>query len=128
MRILIVDDNTGTLNALKACAVGAGHEVLIAKSPGEALTRITASVDEGPEIDVLVTDLKMPGMDGLELIGAARKLRTELRAVLMTAYGNERVKNQLSQLGWCAYLEKPFGPEEFIRAVDTVGIHKEVLT
>lgn len=127
MRILIVDDDTGTLNSLKACAVSAGLDVVEANSPGRALAHIAASVDQGAGIDVLVTDLKMPGMDGLELIQTARKVRADLRAILMTAYGRERVKNRLSELGGCNYLEKPFSPEEFIHAVNEVGIQKKAV-
>jgi len=118
MRILIVDDDTGTLNALKACVMSAGHEAVVMNNPFRALSYVAASVGKSPAIDVLVTDLKMPGMDGLELIRAARETRSELRAVLMTAYGSDRVRNRLSELRSCEYLDKPFNPAEFISAIE----------
>ncbi len=118
MRILAVDDDTGTLNALRAYLASAGHEVITAADGYEALDMIEASIQETQPIDVMVTDLKMPRMSGLELIRKARTERHWLPAVLMTAYGDESAQSQVKQLRSCGYLEKPFNPENLLAKID----------
>ena len=122
MKILIVDDDNGTLNAVKVGLLSKGHEALIAGSGEEALKIIKARKSGTEPLDLLMTDLRMPKMDGLRLIRAARKIMPDLKAILMTAYGDDNVKKKTRALGQCGYMDKPFRPETLIKMIMTNGI------
>lgn len=111
MKILLVDDDAGILNAMKANLVSFGYEVMFTKKAHQALQIIHGSTGHSDFVDLLITDLRMPGMDGLELIRSARRNNPTLQALLMTAYGNDEIRETVKALGSCGYLEKPFSPE-----------------
>lgn len=117
MKILVVDDDTGILNALRASLVSFGYQVIVAKGAHQALKIINGSTTNTDIVDLLVTDLRMPGMNGLELIRSARRTSPELKALLITAYGNDEVHEFVKNLGSCEYLEKPFSPENVRRLI-----------
>ena len=125
MDILVVDDDTGTLNAVKVGLLSKGHNALIAGSGEEALKIIKARKAKEEPLDLLLTDLKMPKMDGLKLIRAARKIIPEIKAILMTAYGDDNVKKKTRALGQCSYMDKPFRPEALIKMIMTNGMEKD---
>ncbi len=122
MKILIVDDDNGTLNAIKVGLLSKGHEAFIAGSGEEALKIIKARKSGAEPLDLLLTDLRMPRMDGLRLIRAARKIMPDIKAILMTAYGDDNVKKKTRALGQCGYMDKPFRPETLIKMIMTYGI------
>ena len=119
MKILIVDDDAGTLNALNACLSSFDHRVILAGEGDKALEIIEASGHTEP-IDLVVTDLKMPGMNGLDLIRAVRKEKPNLACILMTAYGNEVIRKEAERLGSCGYIEKPFSPEKLLKSINNL--------
>ena len=116
MKVLIVDDDPGTLNALSFGLSSMGHEVVTAKDGHEALDILDFSNNEERLVELLITDMRMPGMDGLELIHSARKLRPDIPAILMTAYGNPLLQREVGKLVGCKYVEKPFDPETLLEA------------
>lgn len=120
MRILIVDDDPGTLNALKAGLSSFGHHVIVAQRGSEALEIIQDSDEEPGAVDLVITDLKMPGTNGLDLIRSVRKARPGLASVLMTAFGNDDVRKEAVALGTCGYIEKPFTPETLLRTIKSL--------
>ena len=122
MRILVVDDNPGTLNAVKVGLLSKGHEVLIAGNGSDALKIIKATQAKSEPLDLLLTDLRMPKMNGLKLIREARKIMPDIKAILMTAYGDDNVKRKTRALGQCGYMDKPFRPETLIKMIMTYGI------
>ena len=69
--------------------------------------------------DLIVTDLRMPGTNGLELIRHVREASPATRTMLITAYGSPEIENQARLLG-SAYLSKPFSLQDFIAAVQDV--------
>ena len=117
MRILVVDDDIGTVNALRAHLASSGHQVVTAKDGYQALRVIEASTQGAEPIDLMVTDFKMPGMTGLELIRAVRKVAQALPAILMTAYGDDSLHRQATGEGRCGYLDKPFSPERLLSEI-----------
>ena len=118
MNILIVDDDRGNLNALKAHLSRYGHHVQTADRGKKALEVIRQTHDKGLSLDLLVTDLKMPEMDGIELLRSVNTLWPKIAKVLMTAYGGRRIRNCALHL--CAeYIEKPFPPELLIKKMET---------
>jgi two-component system, NtrC family, response regulator AtoC len=104
-RILLVDDDPGVLFALSELLEAQGAEVLTAASGAEALLRL-----EG--VDVVVTDLAMPGMTGLELLEQIRARDRELPVILITAHGSERTAVAAMKKGAYDYLTKPFDNDE----------------
>lgn len=122
MKILVVDDDPGTLNAVKVGLLSKGYDVLIAGSGEEALKIIKAKQANAEPLDLLLTDLRMPKMNGLKLIRAARKIMPNIKAIIMTAYGDDNVKKKTKALGQCGYMDKPFRPETLIKMIMTSGI------
>ena len=110
MKILVVDDDTGTLNALKASLISVGYQVEVAEGASQALKILRNAVTSMNNVDLMLTDLKMPDMNGLELIRFARKESPGLKTLLMTAHGTGKTQKALERIGSCGYLEKPFSP------------------
>jgi len=115
-RILIVDDEKSVAFFLAEhlTALGAGYEVETAGSGEEALALMQSRT-----YDLIITDLRMPGINGLELIERARSRSPHTRLILMTAYGNRRVESTAYQLGACRYLSKPFHIQDLVAAVQS---------
>lgn len=125
MKILVVDDDPGTRNSLKAGLTSFGYQVLAAADAPEALKILESSISGVEPVEIMVTDLKMPGMNGLELIRSARKMRSGLAAILMTAYGDDHIREEVTNLGRCGYIDKPFGPGTLLNMIkETVAVHK----
>jgi two-component system response regulator AtoC len=104
-RALLVDDDPGVLFALSELLEARGLAVVTARSGGEALAHL-----EG--IDVVVTDLAMPGMSGLELLEQVLLRDAALPVVLLTAHGSERAAVEAMKRGAYDYLAKPFDNDE----------------
>jgi DNA-binding NtrC family response regulator len=115
-KLLCVDDEAGVLFMLREVVTDRGHEAVTARSGAEALTKL-----EG--IDGVITDLSMPGMDGLELLKAIHERDASLPVILLTAHGSERVAVSAMKSGAYDYLTKPFDIDEMgvvlDRAVET---------
>ena len=111
MRILVVDDEETIRLALGELLRSEGHAVREAADGGEALAAL-----EGAPADLVLADLRMPGMDGMRLLEAVRAGFPDTLVVLITAQGDERTAVQALKLGAYDYVPKPFDNEE-IRAV-----------
>jgi len=118
MRVLIVDDEPCVAETLEAGLVSAGHQVLSASTGGEALQIVTLSAKKRKPVELLLTDLIIPGVNGLELIRSAGWLLPGLAAILITAYGVNNVRKEVMSLGSCQYLEKPFNIAELTNVID----------
>ncbi|HET9389034.1 MAG TPA: response regulator, partial [Steroidobacteraceae bacterium] len=87
-RVLVVDDEPGLLAALCEILTTEGYAALGVRSGPEALDALRAAMPEAARrFDVLITDLKMPGMDGIDLLHAARQIDADLVSVIMTGHG-----------------------------------------
>jgi DNA-binding NtrC family response regulator len=113
-KILLVDDRINTLKVLMAILIDEGYEVLQATSGAKALEIFQQHED----IDIVLSDLKMPGMDGLTLYHKMNTFRTAPPFVIMTAYGT--VKSAVGALkdGVTNYLIKPLDYEELAIVLD----------
>lgn len=109
-RILLVDDEAAVRTVLGAELEEHGYSVASAESAADAL----AYLDAGEPVDVLVTDLSMPGMDGVKLIGEAQRQRPRLRAILLTGYAGEATSLAVSGAlsGSFTLLRKPISGAE----------------
>ncbi|MCX6549741.1 MAG: response regulator [Acidobacteria bacterium] len=102
-RVLVVDDEASIRDLLTKTLALAEYDVDAAPDGRVALGRLRAA-----NYDLLVTDLKMPGMDGLSLIRDARRLMPALPIVIITAYSTEASAIEAINLGVSGYLTKPF--------------------
>lgn len=114
-RLLIVDDDVGMRENLAELFESLGYEVRTAANTHEALSSLAEA-----DVDLLLTDYKMPGPTGLELIEEARKRRPGLRAVLMTAFGDSFTAVESRRLGVAGTLSKPFEADEVVSFVERV--------
>lgn len=108
-RILVVDDETRVLFVLSKSLKKLDESLVIdtASSGSEALARLKSEPYE-----LVITDLRMPGMDGLELMGEIRSRHPQVRLILMTAYGSPEIEATAYRLGACRYIDKPFQIED----------------
>ena len=100
-RILIVDDDKNTRDGLQR-ALRRGYEVVLAESGDRALEILADA-----EFDVLLSDVRMPGIDGITLLQRARARHPELISVLLTAYGNVEIAVEAMKAGAYDFLMKP---------------------
>jgi PAS domain S-box-containing protein len=122
IHVLAVDDEADSLSLLRAVLEGAGARVSTAQSGADA---IDALRDGAP--DVLVADIGMPGMDGLQLIRALRQMDEPLRftpAAALTAYA--RAQDRITSLasGFQMHLVKPIDPVELVVAVSSLAVRR----
>jgi DNA-binding NtrC family response regulator len=103
--VLLVDDEPGVLFTLTEILAERGHRVLTARSGEEALSKLE-------DADAVLTDLAMPKMDGLELMGQIVLRDATLPVILLTAHGSERVAVSAMKQGAYHYLAKPFDIDE----------------
>ena len=120
MKILIVDDDPATVNALKASLISFDYQVVVAGEGLEALEIIKTSEKRDEPVDLMVTDLRMQGMNGLELIRSAKKMKPYLACILMTAFGSDDVQRELMSLISSRYIEKPFTPQRLLQVIKSV--------
>ncbi|WP_091833457.1 response regulator [Marininema halotolerans] len=106
-KVLVVDDQFGIRVLLKEVFSREGFQVLQAANGNVALEIIQV---EDP--DLVLLDMKMPGMDGLELLRHLRKEDLSPRVIMMTAYGELDMVKEASKLGALAHFTKPFDIEE----------------
>jgi CheY-like chemotaxis protein len=113
--ILIVDDEPKVAFFLGRALerYNSANRVTISHSGEEALQILGTS-----DVDVLVTDLRMPGISGLELIRWARASSPRTRSILITAYGSDEIRTQAYDLNASRYITKPFDIQQFTRAVE----------
>lgn len=122
-RILVVDDEEGLREFLSDTLEAAGHTVERAED-GEIAYRILKS----RAFHVLVTDLKMPGIDGMELVRRTRREQPEMEVVVLTAHGSVAGAVEAMKLGAFDYLEKPIPSPAALRlvvdrALERRGLH-----
>jgi len=112
LRVLVVDDEPHVRAALASWLREDGYQVLTAESGEQALDRLAA---RGAEI--LLVDIKMPGMSGLELQARVRELAPETTVIVMTAHASVETAVQALKQGAYDFIVKPFDPESMSRLV-----------
>jgi DNA-binding NtrC family response regulator len=120
-RILIVDDQEMMRDSLAATLAREGHEVVAAGDGPTAVNRLT-----GARFDLLLSDVKMPRMSGVELLQEARKLRPEMPVVLMTAFATVSTAVEAMKLGAYDYIQKPFDGDEVRLLVERTLEHSRL--
>ena len=109
MKILLVDDESAILETLSILFRGEGYEVSVADSGPKALAALE---DEKP--DLVLTDIRMPGAGGLEVLSHAREVDPEMPVILMTAQASLQSAVRAVNEGAYYYLQKPFANDELL--------------
>jgi excisionase family DNA binding protein len=102
-RVLVVDDEASIRDLLAKTLALAEYDVDLAQDGRVALERLRSQ-----PYDLLITDLRMPGIDGLGVIREARRLRTDIPVIIITGYSSESSAIEAVNLGVSGYLTKPF--------------------
>jgi CheY-like chemotaxis protein/glycine cleavage system H lipoate-binding protein len=119
-RILAVDDEKIILDSLRKMLVLGGYSIDTVESGSEALGLIRKR-----DYDFVFTDLKMPGMDGVEVTKAVKHLRPDIDVVVVTGYGTIETAVETVQYGAMDYVEKPFTEDELLAFVKTALIKRQ---
>ena len=114
-RILVVDDTAGTLEVIQRNLSSHGFRVFIALGVTEALPIL-----ESTPVDLVITDLKMPRVSGLDLIRHVRENFRDTEVMLITGYATIEGAVEAVKMGAEEYLAKPFTDEELLAAVQRV--------
>jgi two-component system response regulator HydG len=112
VRIVVADDEASARSGLATLLRDEGFEVVLAEDGSTALARVQEMAP-----DVLVTDLRMPGMDGIELLRHAREANPDLIVVLMTAFAEVETAVRAMQEGAEHYLTKPLQIDELVLVI-----------
>ncbi|MGV2828763.1 response regulator [Myxosarcina sp. GI1(2024)] len=111
-KILIVDDHRTIRQTVVQALEALGHQVVPATDGRDALRQL-----ENSEYDLMLLDLKMPGMDGLEVLKKAVKKYPDLPVVIISAHGTINSAIEAMKLGAVDFLEKPFTPQQLRRVI-----------
>ena len=111
-KILLVEDDPGIVVTLRRLLAGEGHDVCVETRGDNGLAK--ARTDS---FDVVVTDMKLPGLTGLELVRELHSAQPRLPIILMTAHGTTETAIEATKCGAYDYLLKPFEMPELIQLV-----------
>ena len=114
-RLLVVDDEANQRRMLAGILSRAGYEVVTAEGGQQALAALAEA-----RFDTLLTDQRMPGMDGLELLDRARSAQHDLPVVLMIGYSEGESSARLAELRPDAFVHKPFHPDLLIETLEAL--------
>ena len=115
-RILVVEDDEDMRENLRRILIGAGYEVHLARNGVKAI-----EVLERLRCHLVLTDLVMPGMGGLDLLDEIRRHEQNLPVVFLTAFGDRATFAKVTEMGAVDFLTKPF------RAASLLGIIQRIL-
>src|SRR5262245_14288625 len=111
-RILLIEDDPGITITLQRLLAGEGHEVVVEKRGDSGLARARAE-----DCDVVLCDLKLPGLSGLDLVRELHEAKPRLPIILMTAHGTTETAIEATKRGAFDYLLKPFEMPELLEVV-----------
>lgn len=114
--ILVVDDERDMLLLIeRIISEETGHKVVTVADPAEALELVKSGA-----FDMVITDLKMPGMDGIRLLEEIRAIDPAISVVVMTAFGTIETAVEATRKGACDFITKPFRRERILVTIENV--------
>ncbi|GEP44937.1 sigma-54-dependent transcriptional regulator [Brevifollis gellanilyticus] len=116
MQLLLIDDDDDFASSLTVVLEASGHEVTPA-SDGDMGVRLAAERD----FDLVITDFRMPGLGGLQVLEKIRAAKPRLPVILMTAYSTTERAIEATKAGAFDYLMKPFDPPELLAVIERAG-------
>jgi two-component system response regulator FlrC len=121
-RILVVDDEEGIRSFVAEALAASGHDVTQAADGDEALRRLAAR-----GFELVLTDLKMPGIDGMEVVRRVRAEQPEVEVIVLTAHGSVDTAVEAMKLGAFDYLQKPVGSPAELRLLVGRALERRTL-
>jgi len=118
-RVMFVDDEEGVRLSWNRYLSAHGFDVTTAEDGEKAISQLRSK-----PVDVVVSDLRMPSIDGIELLEWIHDEQPETRFILLTGYGNESVEKRVRELGAFEYLNKPISPDTLAAVVTAATILK----
>lgn len=119
-KILLVDDEPDFLFSASVALRKAGYDVMEAGNGREALGRVLEARGASEPFSLIVTDIRMPLMSGLELVDELQRIGISVPVVAITGFGDKSLAADLEARGCVEYLEKPFKPEELVERIGDV--------
>ena len=120
--ILIVDDEPNYLIILSELLREEGYEVFTAQGGEEAI-----SIFHESDLDLIITDMQMPGKDGISLLKSVKSINRDLPVIMITAYGEVEKAVTAMQAGAYTYLTKPFNNQELLVNIEKATEHYSLL-
>ncbi|MDE3223593.1 MAG: response regulator, partial [Acidobacteriota bacterium] len=118
-RVLVVDDEEAILMLLQEVMRAEGFSFILARNGTEALDLV---IERDEEVDLVITDLNMPKMDGLELVAILRERRPDLSVIVMSGLATDATTAGRLEKSGAKFLAKPFTVSQLLNAVfDTMG-------
>jgi len=125
-RLLLVDDEEAIVKLLKRVLEKEGYEVLTAHSGTEGLKII-----ENMKVDILITDIKMADMDGIEVLRRAKTLYKDIEGIVITGYANQELAIRSLRAGAIDYITKPVNLDELLfsikGAIEKINLNRDRL-
>ena len=105
--ILLVDDEVSLLHSMETALVTEGYRVSTALDGNSGLKILSKYENNATPISLIITDIHMPGMNGLAFVGEIRKLPRRIPILVITGFGDSKLILDLARMGIDGYLEKP---------------------
>ena len=115
-RVLIVDDDRDIVTIVSTILGGRGWDIKAAYNGREALEAVTLS-----KPDIILLDIMMPEMNGIEVLKRIKKIDTDARIIMITAFGDVESYLDSMELGAYEYINKPFETDELLEMIDRVA-------
>ena len=119
-KILITEDELHTRNTLSLVLESAGYEVITADNGKEALERILKDKKGSELFDLLLLDIEMAALSGLQMLDELKKQGVNLPTIIITGFSDQQTLKRIRGRGCKEILIKPFSPEEVTAAVEKV--------
>lgn len=115
-KILIVDDDPFVLESVKRILKGGGNYTVVCAHDGAEAQGLLETED----VDLMITDIRMGPVDGMQLVVSARAAKPDLPIIIASALTSDKVVEQAAQLGVAGYVKKPFKMSEMMETVQRV--------
>jgi len=121
MKVLLVEDDQWVRDSLRRFFANENCVLMVVETGEDGL-----EIVKNHDCDIIITDYRLPGMDGLEFLKRAQELNPRFKKILLTAYMSEAVISEAFRLGVHEFIEKPFSMEDMEEALCRV-LEKKVL-
>jgi CheY-like chemotaxis protein len=119
-RIVVAEDEPDLLMMVSVALRGLGYDLIEARNGAELLDELGDGLllgDPSAQPDVIISDIRMPGLTGMEILAGLRQAHWSTAIVLMTAYADGETRAEAERLGVDAFFEKPFDIDDLVTAV-----------
>ena len=123
LRVLVIDDDRSVCEYLQELLTPDGCEVVTLNEPEEALAKLKAK----ESFHILILDLRMPGMNGIDLLDKIRKVDRDVAVIILTAFPSLESATDAINLDVSAYMQKPFSGEEMRETIARVARKKGIV-